>query len=120
MNVDATSLRRIDVHTTSFLRHVPAGLYPLQANNKHIISMKRDSLFYSFRNGKNVSTEEKKLFVSIFKIAGDGKSINHFFEDDGEDTLSIYGRLYQVTLMEYCNVVRELITGFNLPNEYRS
>ena len=100
---------------------------------KHIISVKRDSwfysfrngrnvsvFFYSFRNGKNVSPEENKLFVSIFKIAGDGKSIDHFFEDDGEDTLSIYGRLYQVTLMEYCNVVRELITGFNLPNEYRS
>ena len=26
-NVDATLLRRIDVNTTSFSRHVPAGLY---------------------------------------------------------------------------------------------
>ena len=27
INVDATSSRRIDVHTTSFLRHVPAGSF---------------------------------------------------------------------------------------------
>ena len=26
INVDATSSRRIDIYTTSFLRHVPAGL----------------------------------------------------------------------------------------------
>ena len=66
-------------------------------------------------NGKVVTTEENSLFISVFKSCGEVNSLDHFYiesdEDDVDDnvgggyaddhTLSIYGKVYETSLLEY-------------------
>ena len=45
INVDATSARRIDVYTTPFLRHVPAGIDVYTVQQSFLGFVKHFSLF---------------------------------------------------------------------------
>ena len=52
-----------------------------------------------------MSPEENELFISIFKIAGQGNDVSEQFYEEDEQTLSIYGNIYQHILMQYVNLV---------------
>ena len=65
---------------------------------------------FCYRNGRNVSAEENKLFVSMFKYCEGGKSIKEqFYMKEDEESNSVYGLVYQNLLMAYCKLVRGFI-----------
>ena len=63
-------------------------------------------------NGIDVTAEENDVFISIFKKCGEVETLDHFYTDNDDDenigndddcdrVLSLYGKVYKTSLLEY-------------------
>ena len=64
-------------------------------------------MLFDFRNGKNVSTEENALFMSIFKtVSEEGDSIeDHFYIAESDDNPNVNLRIWRQVLRSYISLV---------------
>ena len=64
-------------------------------------------LIYFCRNGKKVTEEENKLFMSIFKIVMEGgESVEeHFYIGEDGDTMNYRMKVWQNVLRSYTQLV---------------
>ena len=64
-------------------------------------------MFFDFRNGKNVTTEENALFMSIFKtVSEEDDSIeDHFYIAESDDSPNVNLRIWRQVLRSYISLV---------------
>ena len=62
----------------------------------------------TFRNGKKVTEEENKVFMSIFKIVSEGgESVEeHFYQEEYEDRPNHRMQIWRDVLSGYVRLVR--------------